>query len=327
MPGATNQIQTPFGSGVPMVLNLAPGVAGGISQLPANPGISYTGTLYGALFTVWQDATISLAGYATPIIVANYDNTQANGAGNDLNSLTTINLGAIQQLNNGFTGAGYGTITSFVANSLIQVNSDFNPTFQNATTVSLPALQYVGGTFSGSYNVITTFSLPALIAVNNNFSPTPSPVSTTLTAPNLTYVGNSFSAIGSAITTVDFSSLQYVGGLFNPQFTLVTTLNLPAIVRIIAAISLTACPALATFSLGSTLKQVGNNVIITGAALSQASVDGVLVSLAALDGTNGTTAWSSLTVDMSGGSSATPGATGLAAKATLVGRGCTVTTN
>ena len=75
------------------------------------------------------------------------------------------------------------------------------------------------------------------------------------------------------------------------------------------------------------MKNIGGNVTITGAALNQASVDGILVSLAALDGTNGTTAWSSKTVNLSGGTSSTPSATGIAATATLVGRGCTVTTN
>jgi hypothetical protein len=84
--------------------------------------------------------------------------------------------------------------------------------------------------------------------------------------------------------------------------------------------------ALNTFTLGSTIKSVGGNVTITSAALTQASVDSILVRLAALDGTNGTTAYSSKTVTITG-TSATPSATGLAAKAVLVARGCTVTTN
>jgi hypothetical protein len=87
--------------------------------------------------------------------------------------------------------------------------------------------------------------------------------------------------------------------------------------------------ALTTFQLPSTLKQVGNgggNVVITSAALNQASVDNILVRLAALNGSNGTTLFSSRVVTITGTSS-TPSATGLAAKATLVARGCTVTNN
>ena len=66
---------------------------------------------------------------------------------------------------------------------------------------------------------------------------------------------------------------------------------------------------------------------MSGMKLNQASVDSILVSLAALDGTNGTTAYSSKTILLNGGTSSAPSATGLAAKATLQARSCTVTTN
>ena len=55
-------------------------------------------------------------------------------------------------------------------------------------------------------------------------------------------------------------------------------------------------------------------------ALSQASVDGILASLVTAGKSNGT-------VNMHGGTSATPSAAGLASKATLVSRGWTVTHN
>jgi hypothetical protein len=65
---------------------------------------------------------------------------------------------------------------------------------------------------------------------------------------------------------------------------------------------------------------------MTSCALNQTSVDNILVQLAKLDGTNGTTLLSNRTITITGTSSA-PSATGNAAKATLVARGCTVTTN
>jgi hypothetical protein len=325
MTGTTNQVQTPFGSGVPTALALNPGVAGGISSLPANPGISYTGTLYGPLFTVWQNAIISPNGYTTPLVVANYDNAAGNGSGQALPTLTTLNLGTIQQINNGITGT-IATLTSFVANSLVQINTDFSATMVALTTLTLPLLQYTGGNFSVAAATLPgALSLPQLQYVGNSFGPVMS-VITSISAPNLIYCGLNCGGICPLVTSIDYSSLQYVGGLFNGTFAALTTLNLPAIVRILQAVSLTTV-SLVTFSFGSTLKQIGNNVLIQNAALNQASVDGILVSLAALDGTNGTTAWSNLTVNLSGGTSSTPSATGLAAKATLVGRGCTVTTN
>jgi hypothetical protein len=66
---------------------------------------------------------------------------------------------------------------------------------------------------------------------------------------------------------------------------------------------------------------------MSGMKLDQASVNGILVSLAALDGTNGTTAYSSKTINISGGTSASPNGAGSTAKTTLQARGCTVTTN
>jgi hypothetical protein len=56
-------------------------------------------------------------------------------------------------------------------------------------------------------------------------------------------------------------------------------------------------------------------------------VDGLLVNLAVLDGTAGTTVYENHAIDLSGGASSAPSATGLKAKATLTARGCTVTTN
>ena len=55
-------------------------------------------------------------------------------------------------------------------------------------------------------------------------------------------------------------------------------------------------------------------------ALNQTSIDNILVSIAAAGTSSGT-------LNMTDGTNATPSATGLAAKATLVGRGWTVTHN
>jgi hypothetical protein len=70
----------------------------------------------------------------------------------------------------------------------------------------------------------------------------------------------------------------------------------------------------------------GGDVTITVCNLNQASVDGLLVLLAGLDGTGGTTSYDTHIVDLSG-NCAIPSATGLAAKTTLEGRGNTVTVN
>lgn len=324
MPGSTNQIQTPFGSGVRTAVGLAAGVAGGVSNIPANPSVSITGTPYGSLFSVWQGANVSAGGYLTPLVVANYTNAAPNGTGNQLLPVTAINMGGIQSLNNALAGT-LSTLTSLVANSLIQFSSDFSITAASLTTLTMPLLAYIGGVLNTVMNTLTTFSLPSLISINANFGAT-STGTTTLSMPLLSYVGGALAVNFGAVTTVNLSGLQYVG--VNIAFTAaaLTSLSFPALVSVGTTIVATAAN-LVNFSMGSTLKSVGGNFTLTGAKLNQASVDGILVSLAALDGTAGTTAYSSKTVNVSGGTNATPSATGLAAKATLVGRGCTVTNN
>ena len=106
-----------------------------------------------------------------------------------------------------------------------------------------------------------------------------------------------------------------------------TSVSVPALEFIGNGVLLTSNTAkLTTFQRPATLKQVNGNVNITSAALHQTSVDSILVRLAALDGTNGTVAFSNRTVTITG-TSAAPSNAGLAAKATLVARGCTVTHN
>ncbi|CAK9253362.1 unnamed protein product [Sphagnum jensenii] len=60
---------------------------------------------------------------------------------------------------------------------------------------------------------------------------------------------------------------------------------------------------------------------------TQASVDSILISLASLDGTGGTTLYAGWVVDLSGGTSAAPSSAATAAIATLESNGNTVTTN
>ena len=325
MSGVSNQIQTPFGTGVRTAVGLAAGAAGGITEMPANPNFAATGTVYGTMFSVWQAANIIAGGgYSTPYTVGNYNGANANGAGVSFPTITAIDFGSIQILRNAFTGSLL-TYTSITANSLFQISSDFNIIAGSVTTLSMPNLQYIGGVLNSAMNTLPTFSLPALLAVNANFGAT-STGTTAISMPLLSYIGGAFAPNFAALTSVDFSGLQYIGNNISFTSTSLATLNFPALITVVTTIqAITA--NLVNFSMGSTLKSVGGNFTITGAKLNQASVDGILVSLAALDGTSGTTAYSGFTVNLSGGTSSAPSATGLTAKTTLQGRGCTVTTN
>lgn len=161
-----------------------------------------------------------------------------------------------------------------------------------------------------TFNVLTTISLPSFTKWGlvkptwaNNSSTTPTGYTTD---------GGQFAVTNSPmLTTINLPNLEFAGASNNISF------------------NVTSCAALTTFTVKQTPMNYGGNFICTGAALNQASVDGILVALAYMDGTNNAPypAYSSRTVNLSGGTSATPSATGLAAKATLVARGCTVTHN
>lgn len=260
--------------------------------------------------TTWGGTYTSL----TTVNMPNLVSVGANGSGqvmpNSLPAITSLSLPSLTTVGNS-NGGGDGNFinslplcTSLSCPNLVSIGKGFGLTAASLTSINLNSLQHVLLlNFTLTAAVLTSLSLPAFISSGQNFQLTCASL-TSLSVPSL--------------ATVPYQLLITAGVL--------PTISLPALISVGDIITIVAAN-LVTFSFGSTLKSVGGNVTITGAKLSQASVDGILVSLAALNGTGGTTAYSSLTINLSGGTSSTPSATGLAAKATLVARSCTVTTN
>lgn len=212
-----------------------------------------------------------------------------------------------------------------------------------ANVISLPKLERAWNLYLEA-GYITSLSLPEL--THTNWLHFQCGQATSLSCPKLVVIGDHDGSGGLEIhdslslTSVSLPLVKVLGAInIYDEVVALTTLELPSIERIYArglgaykSISIVpgdngpGATALTTFTLGASLKYVENDVEITAAALNQTSVDGILVRLAALDGTNGTTEYSNLTVTITG-TSAAPSATGLAAKATLIARGCTVTHN
>lgn len=263
----------------------------------------------------------SLTTINAPLMVINTGNS--TGFSGTANSLTTITATSL------VTTAAWtltaNSLTTISLPALLIINGAFTPVGTSLATISMPLLTTITGAFSPTLAALTTLTLTNLTSIVGAFGLVAAAL-TTLSLPALTTMGSTWSTSMTLVTTVDLSSLQTVTGAATPLFPALTTLSLPAIVTFGAAVTITAAN-LVTFSMGATLKSVGGNWTMTGMKLDQASVDGILVSLAALDGTGGTTAYSSKVVNLSGGTSSTPSATGLTAKATLQARGCTVTTN
>ena len=293
-------------------------------------GGSFTPNVMGLLTTLSTPALAYVGGTYVPY---------------NMNTLTSLSAPALAYVGGAYSPTGMDALTTLSAPALTYVGLGFTPSsLRYITTISVPSLVYVGTNFQpGFFDYITSISAPALTYVGTDFKPNTMALLTTLSTPLLEFIGYNLGPYTMAkLTTLSFPALKSVGvnlnrtdytpGNISPSsMVLLNSFTMPAIEVIGSAGSgsilfVSGTPALATFTMGSTLRRVNGNVNMTSCALLVASVDGVLVSLAALNGTGLTTAYSTKTVTITG-TSATPSATGLAAKSTLVARGCTVTHN
>lgn len=236
----------------------------------------------------------------------------------DLSSATSMSL------------SGLPLLTSVSCAALVNVAGSFQFSALGSLTSSSFPLLYSAGSFSlNSLGIITSLSFPSLYSPNS-FSVSSCALLSSLSIPALYYCAGSFSlATLASLASISAPSLSLATSIVISSCASLTSVDLPAIETLLSATSISlisGTAALTTFTIGSTLKRVEGSVVLSSCALLVASVDSILVRLAALDGTGGTTAYSSKTVTITG-TSATPSATGLSAKSTLVARGCTVTNN
>lgn len=192
--------------------------------------------------------------------------------------------------------------------------------------INLPVLQW-----SWTINIdgvgATSFNAPSLTAVLRDrfvFNDCANMATVDLSALQSCPLGISFTNL--AVTELDLGSLAFCGEIQGFTMPNLTSVNLGAL-QVASLLELSnGTDALETIVLGSSLLSLNGAVTLSSCALDQASVDGVLVRLAALDGTGGTVSYDNQAVTITGTSSA-PSVAGLAAKVILEGRGNTVTVN
>lgn len=248
----------------------------------------------------------------------------------NMTALTSFSLPELAVAKGAFMASVLPALTTLNLPELEYIGSNFSvSSLASLVNVNVSKLKSTGGNFTpASIPLLPALNLPELKTVAGNFNPSALTSLSSMELPKLENLGGNFNpSTLSALTTLNLPALATVGGSFSPaSMAALTTLNLPALETAGGGFTLTSgTAALADISLGSTLKTVGGNVNFTSCALSQASVDHILVRLAALDGTNGTTAFASPRTVTLTGTSAVPSQTGLDAKAILVARGVTVT--
>jgi hypothetical protein len=123
-------------------------------------------------------------------------------------------------------------------------------------------------------------------------------------------------AFDSSIATLDFTgcvALTYAG-VYSNALTTLTTTGASALAFLDASTN----PSLASVDISSNIAIT--TLYLSGCALDQANVDGVLADLDSAGLSNGE-------VDLSAGTNSAPSAAGLTSKASLEGKGWTVTVN
>lgn len=138
---------------------------------------------------------------------------------------------------------------------------------------------------------------------------------------SVTSVVSQFNISGfPALTTLHIQSIISIGADFIIESIPLTQIDLSALVTVATNTTIQYCASLTSVLVPNWVPTDGTTIAFNNCALDVTSVDLILhrCVLAGL---------TSATIDLSGGTNATPSVTGLADKATLIGNGCSVTTN
>jgi hypothetical protein len=232
------------------------------------------------------------------------------------------------------------TLTSLSAPSLKYITNSLNfYSNANLATLNVSSLISSNAILFGGTPYLTTYNFPNLVTCSSGLS---------IQYPNHNLTGfrqSMFPSLRKSGFNIGYDSLSS----FVIDFPLLTTLtsfggstsvnltnfNCPALVTITPNLGVYYYSNLTNLILGAVgvTKNWGNATNntpycrFTNNALTQTSVDNILLVMASLDGTNGTTLNANGYLQLNGGTNATPSAAGLAAKSTLISRGFTVSNN
>lgn len=274
--------------------------------------------------------------------IAGFSNTLTSFYANNLIDVgSTFEIYGMQQVN--------GITLSFPAldriSDTLYINYNYGSVefFANTAAPSFPALTFVGFGMQIHNNKYTSWSdFTSLTNLRYSFN----------FYENTNNDGELFDGPGMpALTHLQNGTLYYynnTGMQYIPAFTLLNIIeygiyiynnpdltsfpSFPALtyVNTIEAYNNPSMTGLAGSNPGGWLPsilRIDGNVNFQGCALNETSVNLILVKLAALDGTSGTTSFDTRTINLNQGTNAIPTGDGLTAKTTLEGRGCTVNVN
>lgn len=226
-------------------------------------------------------------------------------------------------------------ITSIIFDNLYSCSWNLFIRFSNTLqSVSFPVLKKCWSFQPSSNPVLTTIDCPELEVITSQLNITNNALLTTVNLPKLKIVTTALAVTNCwSLKTLNLPLLEHIIPDSNIglwwTWNVLETISMPSVINgcSISSSAMTSLINITYWTVWIT-KNITWNISITGAKLSQASVDWILAVLASLDWTNGTTIyWTWKTVNLSWWISSTPSASWLASKAILVDRWVTVTHN
>jgi hypothetical protein len=281
--------------------------------------------------TIWQAGTL-LANSWT-VICAPSSGIVINGT--QLSSFVMIGaLGGTPDTSISFPDVTQTTVGGLVLNNNASLASLSVPNLQDVateiniigtaiTTLSLPALASYPGTAINGGVTLQVLDIPLVGNEGTLINDLGSLGGlTTLNINSIPSFAADFDLSSqTSLTSLNISSLATVGGNLNLNGTAaLPTFSAPALTTISGNASAVNALVLATFSAPLWVVTDGTQIIFTGDALTEASVDHILARCLA----SGVT---TCNIDLSGGTNAVPGAQGQLDKAALILAGNIVTTN
>ena len=250
-------------------------------------------------------------------------------------ALAAMSMPKLQYLFGLFSGASSGFPCATWNFPLLKAISQSLTVASSAaiTAIDFSSLTHIGGTYTQATTTagLTSIPLPAIVSVVGGLSITSTAISVNPSMANLKYLLAASTISGGSFNTLSLPALAYCFSLTLSTLTSLTTISLPALVAHGAFTFSSGNGNIATVTMGTigALKRViaGSTINLSGQKMTSATVNAILALYASLDGTNGTTAWASGTINVSGGTNGAPTGQGITDKATCQARGLTVTTN
>ena len=266
-----------------------------------------------------------------------------SGFGGVLQTITADNLKSIENTfemySNGFTDGPnvvFPELGRIGGDLYLDYNNYYNG-LANTAAPSFPVLQRVEGSVYIYQNSFKSYSsFPQLEYVDwefgfyNNYGEEGQGSYSAPGAPALTHVRGYIeiynnSNMSSIPAFTNLTNVNYELRIYD-NYDLTAFPSFPALQNIYySGINASGCTSMTTVgTFLPSIKRINGNVSFENCALDQASVDAILVKLASLDGSNGTTVYEYQNIYVHNGTNAYPSETGLDAITTLQGRGCNV---